>query len=95
MRVFFNSNAFYPQTTTAIGAWFVDRYFDQGRVSVELSVSGSENDCQCCVTQSQVHVNMKKCYSQILCGGKILDFVYFVLIWYYGRWQTDSKQEIL
>ena len=33
------------------------------------------------------------CYSQILCGGsvKILDFTYFVLIW----WQTDKKQEIL
>ncbi len=32
-----------------------------------------------------------KCYSQILCGGsaKILDFGYFVLIW----WQTDKKQE--
>ncbi len=34
-----------------------------------------------------------KCYSQILCGGsaEILDFAYFVLIW----WQTDKIREIL
>ncbi len=37
--------------------------------------------------------DLSKCYSQILLGGlpKILDFDYFVLIW----WQTDKKQGIL
>ena len=30
--MFFNGNGFYPQTTAAIGAWFVDRYFDQQQI---------------------------------------------------------------
>ncbi len=54
-------------------------------IRVNLEISNYSN--------STCGVSYLKSYSQIFCGGsaKILDFGYFVLIW----WQTDKKQEIL